>query len=422
MKEEFEKKKKENILMLERRIEYLSDKVKESLTIANKLEDISTSSMKIMALYREKDQEAISFISSIPDLVGPNLRGFMGLDLVKNAYDQVSEVNSKLSKEKWELDSKYKAWLQALSELERKLKKVGTQEIGQDSCSYCGYTLTEETKNHSLSHLKAEIVALGAGGVKKEKIEESAKKIKETGSALATLKDFITEIEGIDRKVAFYEKEKSKLRQEAIALEAAKGQDIQLRLQIEELKKSEYVDTSKKVKEQLADLEDELQELKITESALKTKIAICSWAIKDPLSNSGIKAYLFSSLLERLNWKLEYYSNLSGFLVKLLVDEDSGRKNIEAIIFKEGYPVDVKDLSGGETQLVNVLIALASGEVLLTDVDVNIRVFDEVSEHLDYENIELLGTFLKNLSEQYNVFVITHNKHFIVSGANEINI
>jgi len=289
-------------------------------------------------------------------------------------------------------------------------------------CRYCGYKLTEESKVHLMNHLEAELKGLPDMSGKKKALENTLTTIKFLEETREALTSKINTLETLIRKVQYFDKLIYKARSETIALESLKGQEKQIKEEIEKLKEATHPQNYKKIDEQIAEYLEELQEAKAIVAGLNTRISLCNWAIKDPLSNSGIKSYLFKTLLDRLNRRLEYYSNLSGFSINLMVDEDSGRKNIEAIISRDGYPVDVRDLSGGETQLVNVVIALASGEVLLSDVDTNVRIFDEVSEHLDSVNTELLANFLKNLSMKYNVFVITHNNQFIVTGANEIKM
>ena len=189
---------------------------------------------------------------------------------------------------------------------------------------------------------------------------------------------------------------------------------------LETLKESHYQDSSQTLREKLSIVEEEEEDKVIDLRALSSKIKLIEWALKKPLSNTGIKAFLFDKLMAKLNERLRYYSQYTGFHVELIVDMESGWRNIEAIITHSGAPVSFHDLSGGESQMVNVSIALASGDILLADTEVNIRVFDEVTEHLDEPSTELLAGFLRKLSEKHSVFVITHNRQFQVDGINEI--
>ncbi len=189
---------------------------------------------------------------------------------------------------------------------------------------------------------------------------------------------------------------------------------------LKSLEESQYQDSSQSLRDKLALVEVEEEDKVIDLQALSSKIKLIEWALKKPLSNTGIKAFLFDKLMAKLNERLRYYSQYTGFHVELIVDMESGWRNIEAIITHSGAPVSFHDLSGGESQMVNVSIALASGDILLSDTEVNIRVFDEVTEHLDEPSTELLAGFLKKLSEKHSVFVITHNRQFQVDGINEI--
>lgn len=186
-------------------------------------------------------------------------------------------------------------------------------------------------------------------------------------------------------------------------------------------KERTYKDVSKPIGRKVFKIEKSINKLEKKQKFYIKQLELHNWAIKDPLSNTGIKAVLFDQLLHKLNSRLAYYERFTNLGVELSVDLDSGRKNIDTIITKEGFPISYLDISGGEALLINQMVALAQGDILLQDTKINIRVFDEVDGALDGENTDLIATILKNLGNTNSVFVITHNKRFNITGAQEIS-
>ena len=129
---------------------------------------------------------------------------------------------------------------------------------------------------------------------------------------------------------------------------------------------------------------------------------------------------MFSKLVELVNYQLAILEEHTGFGVTLSVEGDGVRKNIEAIVTREGYPVSYADLSGGESNLVNVMISLAIGEVVTIEQPVNIRIFDESFEGLDIENVEVVANLLSQIKSDTSLFVITHQSTFNPQNCNRL--
>jgi DNA repair exonuclease SbcCD ATPase subunit len=196
----------------------------------------------------------------------------------------------------------------------------------------------------------------------------------------------------------------------------------ELKEKLKEKKKETFSDNSKSISTRSYETQTKVKQLIPQHKKLKRSIKLLEWAINDPLSNSGIKSFLFHKLLERLNTRLRYFGKYSGIVIKLEIDLATGRKDIHAIITKGEAVVDYKDLSGGESKMVDVMIALGCGDVLLMDNPVSLRVYDEIAESLDPENTQIIINLLKAVSKTHSVFIITHNTSFHVEGANFINL
>ena len=139
------------------------------------------------------------------------------------------------------------------------------------------------------------------------------------------------------------------------------------------------------------------------------------WLLDDPLSNKGIKAYLFDSCLSLLNDTLDSYVSILGFKIEFIVDLESARKDFVTNIYREDKIIEYDELSGGEKQLVNVAMALAMNEILTVSQGFNIAFLDEVFESLSSDNIELVVQLLDRVFVNKTLFLITHQESLPLS-------
>lgn len=159
-----------------------------------------------------------------------------------------------------------------------------------------------------------------------------------------------------------------------------------------------------KLKEQKAILEQKEKELEDYE-----------WLLNDPLSNKGIKAFLFDSCLGQLNDTLEKYAEVLGFRISFEVDLESIKKDFVTVIEMDGEIYDYDELSGGQQQLCNVAMAFAMNESLTASKDINIAFLDEVFESLSMDNVEIVIGLIKKTFEEKVLFLITHHESIPLS-------
>ena len=195
----------------------------------------------------------------------------------------------------------------------------------------------------------------------------------------------------------------------------------------------EYMDDAEKESARvpnfnIAEVQEEIKELKVTledqeilRDKWKRKVNIYSWMITTPLSNSGMKAFMFNQMLQRVNKKLASYAHKIGFKPELVIDMVSARKDINIVVYKGKYPVPFDDLSGGQQQLVNIIMAFAVHDVVAEDV-FNLFVMDEVFESLDAENVEIVSYLIGEKAINKCIYLITHLKDFIPMGSQTLEI
>lgn len=303
-----------------------------------------------------------------------------------------------------------------IEDLDNKIRAMLAYVPDNKICPECGSVLTQDHSKELVEKWNSQMSLC---------LTEKAEKDQE----ILGLEEFLAEhnknLDKILRVEADYKDLSSQITQ-AYAhnsrLESQQAERDSLKGQLKEKENSYFQDNSPKIDTSLYQLNIQLNQLKPERAILKRRVKLLSWAIEDPLSNSGIKSFLFDKLLARLNLRLKYYQRFTGFGIYLEIDMTTGRKDINAIVIRNEAPIDYRDLSGGESRMIDLMIALGCGDVLLMDNPMNIRVYDEPLESLDPSNTEVVVNLLRAIGETHSVFFITHNPAFHVSGANTIHL
>lgn len=230
------------------------------------------------------------------------------------------------------------------------------------------------------------------------------------------------ELKDITINLKSFRKQWDEKETERLKVEGAKGQLLELRKRLIAEEAREFKDLSPPLKRKQYTSEIELSKYEAKLKGLERRRKMYSWVINVPLSQSGIKAFLFDNLLKALNNRVKYYERFTGLGVELEVDMHGARKDINTIVIKDEYPVSYDDLSGGESQLVNTVMALGQNDILTVDNPSNLYVMDEVFEGLDPDNIDIVGALLADKAKDRSLFVITHNNAFIPQNANLIRM
>lgn len=155
---------------------------------------------------------------------------------------------------------------------------------------------------------------------------------------------------------------------------------------------------------------------------LEKKANLLKWAITDPLSNKGLKAYIFDSMLGIVNNKLKRYEQYIGFGVKLSINLASANKDLLVMINRNGSEVKYEDLSGGQQQLVNVVTAFALHDATTINKPCNLLVLDEVFESLDTDNVEIVAQIIQSKAKGLSVYLITHLQSFTSYSTKKIHL
>jgi DNA repair exonuclease SbcCD ATPase subunit len=209
------------------------------------------------------------------------------------------------------------------------------------------------------------------------------------------LEKTITDLKVITNTIPHIEKQLKRLKEQKTQL-------------IEE--KPQFLD--KKHSKEIKALLSEIKPLRLEIKELKKQIKIIDWLIDDPLSNKGLKAYVFDTMLHFVNENLEKYSNHLGYRIKFDIDLDSARKDFSTSITRKGYEKFYGELSGGQQQLVDVAIAFAIHDTVSMNKACNILIMDEIFESLSADNIEIVIDLIKIKAKELSIHLVTHRTEF----------
>lgn len=187
-----------------------------------------------------------------------------------------------------------------------------------------------------------------------------------------------------------------------------------------EVKSKKLVLTSNKYKEKIISLTSDISKIESSIKKLEKQKSLYDWLIKEPLSNSGIKAYIFNTLLDKVNYQLLSYSEILGFNIEFGIDMATNTKDFYQVIYKGDLIIPYNDLSGGQKQLVDTSVALAIHDVISSVRPTNILFLDEPFEGLDNETIELVSEIINYKSSKQALYLITHHNSFNPTNANTL--
>ena len=219
---------------------------------------------------------------------------------------------------------------------------------------------------------------------------------------LKKLKTSFSSLESLVSQIAIYKqtlKEKKKVRENL-------RNEKPLNNPIEELRND------------LAQIEEKLNKDIAESKMIDKEIKIDKWLIKDPLSNSGLKAFIFDSMLGKVNNYLKAYKDIIGFGIKVFIDMAAANKDIRILIERKGDEVPYEDLSKGQKQLVHVVLAFSLSDTVQSIKPINAIFLDELFESLAVDNIEKVGKIIQSKSKNKSIHLITHQTAFSPANCN----
>ena len=159
----------------------------------------------------------------------------------------------------------------------------------------------------------------------------------------------------------------------------------------------------------LSKYEEEERTVLDSKNVKKVQLERIQWWLDVGFGAKGLKAYIFSAMLSKLNSYVVKYAELLGVRVKFSVDMEKASKPFLTTCYFEGEDVPYETLSGGEKQRVDVAVAFAMHDLVSHAANINVLFMDEVFEGLDSEGVEAVYELVRTKAgEGKSVYIITH--------------
>lgn len=336
--------------------------------------------------------------------------------------NELSETYEKLAR----VDASRNFISSDIKKIEAKIKKLkNSLNKPLTKCPQCGSEIGKSGKANVKIHIEAEIESLNSelnGNNKKYK--ELKRQYKSLQKQVTSLKAVTAPIDNIKLKIKRLEREAKASSFALSELNQYEKNISKLESDINKYKSKSLKKKSPLIKIKIKKLKAKIKPLKETYKALTKEMSITEWLVKDPLSNSGLKAYIFRDMIYKLNERMAYYSRYFGFRVEFEVDMNSARKDIDAFIIQgSDNIIPYEDLSGGQGQSVAVIIAFALHDIVVKGVKKsNVLIMDEIFENLDKNNIEKVTDIINGKSNKISLNLITHRSEFNPYNGNIINV
>lgn len=344
------------------------------------------------------------------DLKKLNLGKPESLQLMISALNIKIGKSHKHNKRCWELDMDIK---ECQKDIDKIKQHINSNDIKK--CSECGTILDKEQKEKRKlewqERLKVEKRNLKA--CLKRKSEHGKEiDISKDQKELDKLKGNLAVIKHTDKEFERLEKRRDDIVNKITTLQGRIKQQLEVKL---EVKSELYCKAIKR-------LTRNLKKVQKNKRLIDKEIYLQDWLISDPLSNNGLKAYMFDNLLQNVNIKLDEYSKILGFQVEFGINLDSHRKEFYQAILKNDIVIPYEDLSGGQKQLIDTTVAFAIHDVISSIRPTNLLFLDEPFESLDIDNIEIVAELVQEKAKNKSLFLITHHQSFSPVNANYITI
>lgn len=330
---------------------------------------------------------------------------------INSEIEEVKEDIAKASK----ASSKLEKLHNELKNLEYRLgkKKAELTRVQDKTCPLCDSVISKEKTESIRSSIKTDMKTLNKAI---SEILIDSTKIKQYD-----FKDLNKKLGKLQEKVGKIKEKEKNLKNLKVSERNYEDELKSIEDDIKDINKETLVIKSPKYKEKVNKFKKKNKKLSKEIKLLSKKNDIYHWLIKDPLSNNGLKAYIFDSLLGQVNDKLWELQKHLGFRVEFGIDLESSRKDFYQAIYRDDMIILYADLSGGQKQLVDFSVALAIHKVISSIRPMNIIFFDEPFEGLDVDCVDIISDLIAEEAREKCLYMITHHPNFNPITSNNIH-
>lgn len=401
-------KQKSKVQSIQEKIDALKEALKSEQRMIDSFEENKNKEIEELSQRIKKNNDKIL-------LQGTSSYTIEGLKvLIKEAEKNIkAHDESKINKSIGILENKISTIETILKEINESItNKMASKLHIPEACPNCNKKFTKsELKDEAIRIYKDIETLKSEEQLRMESIREYKGQLKELNSTISSIKSTKESILSYNNELKVLE-----------SIKNLSDENKVLKSKIDEIKQKSLKNSTKKYRRDIRSLKKSLKPEKELMLKLKKDLEVLNWLIDDPLSNTGLKAFIFNRMLDSLNSKLTYYSKFIPFKVLFDLDMDSHHKNIDTYVMDGDNPVPFEDLSGGQQQAVNIATAFAVHDIVSEGKICNLLIMDELFESLDKDNVEIMSELIQDKAKDKSLFLITHNPQFSPTNANIINI
>lgn len=162
-------------------------------------------------------------------------------------------------------------------------------------------------------------------------------------------------------------------------------------------------------------------------SDIKIELEKIAWWVSTGFGNSGLKAYIFTASLAKLNMYAKKYAQQLGYEVSFSMDLEGTVKKftVDVSFAHNGQTVTQSygAFSGGEKQKINIAILFAMYDLVSSKFDCNILQLDEVFKGLTSSNINIVFEIIRDkVKDGKSIYLITHKNDVDTTYSKVINV
>jgi DNA repair exonuclease SbcCD ATPase subunit len=402
----------------------LADITKRQAELQGQIDDYGDKS----AATKERIQELANYIDkfeAITPVPPPDLDHWNGI--LNKADEKLSALNDKAKAKEIKLTS-------AMATLTDKIHSAKTKLVSVNKwgpqCVKCHQDIPHIHKDHQKQELNAAISDMkSAIMANKDSLDELEKQVVSKTSAIKTkrhmaeckIQDLLSAYNDYETEAAIVRTKVSERDMLRTNLKSMTDTQAAMQDQIQSLEDSKSVDEERAaaIKDRINRLKVKVRDLKDREKGCKRQEQVLDYWYQ-ACGTKGLKNHLIAQTVPVLNTRAEHYAQLlcNG---KVQVQFEPKRETstgavrygfYERVLNHRGVE-EYDALSGGERQLVNLIISLSLQDLVgsRASKSINLAMVDEATDSLDSENTTAAINLLTSLSQtRGSVFVITHNK------------
>jgi RecF/RecN/SMC N terminal domain. len=180
----------------------------------------------------------------------------------------------------------------------------------------------------------------------------------------------------------------------------------------------------KKLEVEIKEQQDKLITLQQDKLDIQHDLEIARWWSSKALGAGGLKAYVFTSMLNTLNQCAKKYGQILGISLEFSIDLSKASKPfVTKCSIGEKIDKDYKDLSGGEKQRLDMCLMFALYDVISMGTDINLLIMDEALENLDESGEEAAFNIIRTIADKgKSIYLISHSQSLDSLYSNTIQI